>query len=119
MTYLVKWKAPKGEESDSEPDMCLVRGDVFKVVFPQVVIAFFEKHISWMRDVRSDDAKASDAAEQLAASREREEMDKYKSVGLKENEKENIDSINLELSSSENDSGSGSDERYEIDPDEA
>jgi len=51
MTYLVKWK-PKKAGAVGEADMNLVKGDIFKERYPNVVIEFYEKHIIWSRDER-------------------------------------------------------------------
>jgi len=51
MTYLVKWK-PKKAGAAGEADMNLVKGDIFKERYPNVVIEFYEKHIIWSRDER-------------------------------------------------------------------
>lgn len=116
MTYLVKWQSAKKDDGDAEeetePDMCLVKGEVFKQVFPQIVIAFYERNISWLRDARTDEQRTEDLAEAVVASRERKVKDNLQEATTSKKKKKSSD---MHLSSSESDSGSGDDKKFELD----
>ena len=116
MTYLVKWKPVQKDEEEEgttepeEPDMCLVKGEVFKKLFPDVVIAFYEKNISWLRDTRNDEDRADDLTEQVMHSQERK-MDKFKELKAA---KKHAEDMNMDSSESDSDSVTD-DKQYEVD----
>jgi len=42
--YLIKWEPEEGAEED---DICLIKADIFREAYPQIVINFYEKNVAF------------------------------------------------------------------------
>jgi len=78
-TYLVKWK-PKGAAATEENvHLNLIQSEVFKKVYTQMVIEFYEKNIVWNKD----DLIKSDVPAATAQPKDKEKKLTYQSNSLK------------------------------------
>jgi len=116
MTYLVRWKPKRAGAAAGEQDMNLVKGDVFKDKYPNIIIAFYEAHIIWSKDDRLKNEVVTAGLLDVDKLKARKQREASVSSSQSKQRREDVDRLLGDSSGEESERGSDDAADMEVDP---